>query len=122
MQLFRRAAQQSLDAGENGGERIDDRVGDPLSLFPSDRTDVDLDLFRFGQEFAVLPLVQIGLRRHAHLPDLPLLTELAQNEADRELLHFISADVGIARAAWIPTPPGILRTSICGWPGMQRAI
>jgi hypothetical protein len=46
------------------------------------------------------------LRRHADLPDLPLLTEIAQNEADRELLHFISADVSIARAAWIPTPPG----------------
>ncbi|MEA2907741.1 MAG: hypothetical protein QOI12_5128 [Alphaproteobacteria bacterium] len=51
----------------------------------------------------IIPLVQIGLRRHPDLPHVPLLTELAQNDADRELLHFISADIGIARAV-VTTP------------------
>jgi tripartite-type tricarboxylate transporter receptor subunit TctC len=51
----------------------------------------------------IIPLVQIGLRKHPDLPDVPLLIELAQNDADRELLHFISADVGIARAV-VTTP------------------
>jgi hypothetical protein len=55
------------------------------------------------KEKKIIPLVQIGLRRHADLPEIPLLTELAQNESDRELLHFISADVGIARAV-VTTP------------------
>jgi tripartite-type tricarboxylate transporter receptor subunit TctC len=55
------------------------------------------------KEKKIIPLVQIGLSRHPDLADLPLLTELAQNEADRELLHFISADVGIARAV-VTTP------------------
>jgi hypothetical protein len=54
-------------------------------------------------EKKIIPLVQIGLARHPDLPDLPLLTDLAQNAADRELLHFISADVGIARAV-VTTP------------------
>jgi hypothetical protein len=55
----------------------------------------------------IIPLVQIGLRKHADLPGVPLLLDLAQNEADRELLHFISADVGIARAVVTSpeTPP-----------------
>ncbi|MDB5593311.1 MAG: Tripartite-type tricarboxylate transporter, receptor component TctC [Hyphomicrobiales bacterium] len=48
-------------------------------------------------------LVQIGLRRHPDLPDVPLLYELASNEADREVLRFISADTAISRAV-VTTP------------------
>ena len=48
-------------------------------------------------------LVQIGLRRHPELSDVPLLTELAANEDDRQVLAFISADTGITRAV-VTTP------------------
>jgi tripartite-type tricarboxylate transporter receptor subunit TctC len=51
----------------------------------------------------ILVLVQVGIRKHPQLPDVPLLTELAQNDEDRALLDFISADVGIARAV-VTTP------------------
>jgi tripartite-type tricarboxylate transporter receptor subunit TctC len=48
-------------------------------------------------------LVQIGLKRHPDLADVPLLTELAANEEDRQVLAFISADTGITRAV-VTTP------------------
>ncbi|MDB5545858.1 MAG: Tripartite-type tricarboxylate transporter, receptor component TctC [Hyphomicrobiales bacterium] len=48
-------------------------------------------------------LVQIGLKRHPDLPNVPLLFELATNDADREVLRFISADTAISRAA-VTTP------------------
>ncbi len=48
-------------------------------------------------------LVQIGLQRAKDLPNVPLLFELASNEADREVLRFISADTAIARSA-VTTP------------------
>jgi tripartite-type tricarboxylate transporter receptor subunit TctC len=43
-------------------------------------------------------LVQVGLKRNPELADVPLLQELAKNEADAKLLVFISADTAIARA------------------------
>ena len=52
-------------------------------------------------------LVQIDLLRSPELPDVPLMFELAKNEADREVLIFLSSDIGISRAfATTPdTPP-----------------
>jgi tripartite-type tricarboxylate transporter receptor subunit TctC len=49
-------------------------------------------------------LVQIGLKRAADLPDVPLMLELATNEADRKLLEFISAETEVARS--LVTTPG----------------
>lgn len=48
-------------------------------------------------------LVQIGLKRHPDLPNVPLLFELASNDADREVLRFISADTAISRSV-VTTP------------------
>ena len=48
-------------------------------------------------------LVQVGLQRAPDLPDVPLLLELAKNDADREFLTFLSADMGISRA-FVTTP------------------
>ena len=48
-------------------------------------------------------LVQVGLKRATDLPDVPLMYELAKNDADREVLRFISADMGISRAL-VTTP------------------
>ena len=49
-------------------------------------------------------LVQIGLKRAPDLPDVPLMLELATNDADRKLLEFISAETEVARS--LVTPPG----------------
>ena len=51
----------------------------------------------------LVTLVQVGVKRHADLPDTPLLHELASNEADRDLLRFLSASVAISRAV-VTTP------------------
>jgi tripartite-type tricarboxylate transporter receptor subunit TctC len=50
-------------------------------------------------------LVQIGLKRATDLPDVPLMSELAKNEEDRQVLTFISSDMGISRA--LVTTPGV---------------
>ncbi len=43
-------------------------------------------------------LVQVALVRHADLPDVPLLMELATNESDRKLLEFFSSDTDLSRS------------------------
>ena len=48
-------------------------------------------------------LVQVALKRAPDLPDVPLMYELAKNDQDREVLKFISADMGISRAL-VTTP------------------
>ena len=50
-------------------------------------------------------LVQVGLKRHPDLPNVPLLLELAQNEPDRKLLEFLSADTDLSRS--LVTTPGV---------------
>jgi tripartite-type tricarboxylate transporter receptor subunit TctC len=50
-------------------------------------------------------LVQIALERAPDLKDVPLMHELAKNEEDREVLKFISSDMGISRA--VVTTPGV---------------
>ena len=54
-------------------------------------------------EKKIFMLVQIALRRHPELADVPLMTELAKNEDDRKVLAFLSADTGITRA-FVTTP------------------
>jgi tripartite-type tricarboxylate transporter receptor subunit TctC len=54
-------------------------------------------------EKKVFILVQIGLKRHPELADVPLMTELAKSEDDRKVLEFLSADTEITRA-FVTTP------------------
>jgi hypothetical protein len=49
-------------------------------------------------------LVQVGLKRHPDLPNVPLLMDLATNEPDRKLLEFLSADTDVSRS--LVTTPG----------------
>ena len=42
-------------------------------------------------------LVQVGLKRAVDLPDVPLMSDLAKNDADRQVLTFLSADMEISR-------------------------
>jgi tripartite-type tricarboxylate transporter receptor subunit TctC len=48
-------------------------------------------------EKKVIVLVQVGVKRSPELPDVPTLQDLAKNEADRQVLTFISADTAISR-------------------------
>jgi tripartite-type tricarboxylate transporter receptor subunit TctC len=50
-------------------------------------------------------LVQIGLRKAADLPDVPLLMDLADNAEDRTLLRVLSASTAIGRPIF--TTPGV---------------
>jgi tripartite-type tricarboxylate transporter receptor subunit TctC len=46
----------------------------------------------------IIMLVQIALKRHPELKDVPTMQDLARNEADAKVLTFLSADTAIARA------------------------
>ncbi len=50
-------------------------------------------------------LFQVGARRESDLPDVPLWTELAQNEDERNVLALLSGDVSIGRP--ILTAPNV---------------
>jgi tripartite-type tricarboxylate transporter receptor subunit TctC len=56
-------------------------------------------------EKKIYNLVQIALKRAPDLADVPLMMELAQNDFDRAVLRFLSADTAIARA--MVTTPGV---------------
>lgn len=62
-------------------------------------------------------LVQVGLQRAPDLPNVPLLLELAKNDADREFLTFLSADMGISRA--FVTTPGVPKERLAA---LQKAF
>jgi tripartite-type tricarboxylate transporter receptor subunit TctC len=53
----------------------------------------------------VIAVVQVGLKKDPDLPDVPLLTELAQNEEQRQMFEFISAPMSMQQP--FVGPPGI---------------
>ena len=50
-------------------------------------------------------LVQVGLRKEKELPDVPLLTELARTDDEREVLGFITKAMSVGRP--IGVGPGV---------------
>ena len=88
---------------ESGVRTIDDAKKRPLAigatgasspsvLYPT----VTNNLFGI-KERKVNILFQVGPRREADLPDPPLLTELAQNEEQKQILEVISGDAAVGR-------------------------
>jgi tripartite-type tricarboxylate transporter receptor subunit TctC len=62
----------------------------------------------------IVPLVQIGLKKEADLPNTPLLIDLAENDADKRIFHLVSAPISIERpfagpAGMAPEALAILR-------------
>jgi tripartite-type tricarboxylate transporter receptor subunit TctC len=53
----------------------------------------------------ITPLVQVGLRKEADLPGVPLLTDLAETDEQRSMFRFISAPASIERP--FAGPPGM---------------
>lgn len=81
----------AIERGEVGG-----RGSNSLAAWKATKPD-------WLREGKIHHLVQIALKRHPELPDVPLLFELAKNEADRQVLYFLSADVPLSRA-YVTTP------------------
>jgi len=57
------------------------------------------------REKKIVPLVQVGLGKEVELPDVPLLSELAQGEEQRRMLQFVSEAAAIDGP--LAGPPGI---------------
>jgi tripartite-type tricarboxylate transporter receptor subunit TctC len=53
----------------------------------------------------VIPLVQIGLKKDADLPEVPLLIDLARTDAHKQLFAFVSKTAAIERP--FAGPPGL---------------
>ena len=49
--------------------------------------------------------MQVGLKKEPELPDLPLMTELASTNEDRQVLEFMSSGSQIGRSLF--APPGV---------------
>lgn len=52
----------------------------------------------------LIPIVQVGLKKEADLPNVPLMMDLAKDAQDKEILTFISSMGAIGR--WLSAPPG----------------
>ena len=81
----------AIERGEVGG-----RGSNSLAAWKATKPD-------WLREGKIRHLVQIALRRHPELPDVPLLFELARNEDDAKVLRFLSADIPLSRA-YVTTP------------------
>src|SRR5580704_12949457 len=53
----------------------------------------------------IIPLVQVGLKKDADLPDVPRLVDLARDDEQRALFNFVSAPAAIERP--YAAPPGL---------------
>ena len=45
----------------------------------------------------IIPLVQFGTKKNSDLPDIPLLNELAQNDEQRSIFQFVTANTAFER-------------------------
>ncbi|MDB5507747.1 MAG: tripartite tricarboxylate transporter family receptor [Hyphomicrobiales bacterium] len=67
------------------------------------------DMLRSGK---LTNIMQLGLRKHPDLPDLPLVMDLVKNEDDRRVLELIFARQSMGRPLVAPpgTPPAVVAT------------
>ena len=57
------------------------------------------------KEGKIIPILQIGPKKHPDLPNVPLLNDLATNEEQRQMFDLISGNIAIERP--FAAPPGI---------------
>jgi tripartite-type tricarboxylate transporter receptor subunit TctC len=74
---------------------IDGRTGS-YSSFNSEHPDW------FKNPRKVNVLIQVGARKDKALPDVPLMSDLAKNDADKQLLRLISSPIGLGRPYLAP--------------------
>ena len=87
------AIELAMERGE-----VDARGSTSLTRLKSIRRD-------WMEQKKVYPLVQVGLKKDPDFPDVPLLTDYARNEAERQIFRFISSAALIGRP--IVAPPGV---------------
>lgn len=58
----------------------------------------------------ITPLVQVGFKKEADLPNVPTLVDLAENEEQKVMFRFVSASVAIERP--FAGPPGMAREAL----------
>ena len=59
---------------------------------------------RFVTDKLIIPIIQTGLTKDAHLPDVPLARDLARRPEDQPILDFFSKAVAVGRP--VATTPG----------------
>ena len=52
-----------------------------------------------------VPFIQVGVKRHAELPDVPLMQEVVRDPAAKRAVEFVSAGAAIGRS--LIAPPGL---------------
>ena len=70
---------------------VDGRGSNSLAAWKSTRP-------HWISEGKLIHLVQIGLKRHPELPNVPLLSDLASTDIDRQAMQLIAAETAMARA------------------------
>ncbi len=75
------------------------------------------------REGKIVPIVQFGLKKDPDILQVPMLSELAQNEEQRQIFGLISANVAIERPFAAPphVPPEVLAVLRKGFAEMARA-
>jgi tripartite-type tricarboxylate transporter receptor subunit TctC len=53
----------------------------------------------------IVPIIQVGLKKDAELPDVPLLMDLARDDRERAILGYVTRAVAVGRP--IATTPGV---------------
>jgi tripartite-type tricarboxylate transporter receptor subunit TctC len=85
---------QEIDVAMEKGE-VHGRTGS-YSSFNSEHPDW------FKNPRKVNVLIQVGARKDKALPDVPLMSDLAKNDADKQLLRLISSPIGLGRPYLAP--------------------
>ena len=70
---------------------VDGRGSNSLAAWKSTRP-------HWISEGKLIHLVQIGLKRHPELPNVPLLSDLANTDIDRQAMQLVAAETAMARA------------------------
>lgn len=79
-------------------EEIEGRGTNPWSAWRATHSD-------WIEAKKIVPIIQVGLKKDAELPDVPLLMDLAGNDRERAILGYVSRAVAVGRP--IATTPGV---------------
>lgn len=87
------AVNLAMERGE-----VEGRAATPWATWKTTRPD-------WVRDGKIVPLVQMGAKKDTELPNVPLLTEFAQNEEQRRMFEFVAATTAMDQP--FAGPPGI---------------
>ena len=79
-------------------EEIEGRGTNPWSAWMATKSD-------WIQDKKIVPIIQVGLKKDAELPNVPLLMDLARNDREKAILAYVTRAVAVGRP--IATTPGV---------------